>query len=112
MIELREKIKVPKVNDFCSVSKLQEWKVELGDCFESGDVVCVINNLSEKHEIKAPKAGMLVEKTIYENAIVEDSQVIGIFEISPEEQEADSEFLCSGLISKFISKLKESKNIN
>ena len=109
---MREKIKVPKVNDYCSVSKLQEWKVELGDCFESGDVVCVINNLSEKHEIKAPKAGMLVEKKIYENAIVEDSQVIGIFEISPEEVGAEDEFFGSGVIAKFISKLKESKNVN
>ena len=103
---------MPKVNDFCSVSKLQEWKVELGDSFESGDVVCVINNLSEKHEIKAPKGGMLVEKTIYENAIVEDSQVIGIFEISPDEVELEDEIFGSGFIGKFLAKLKESKNVN
>ena len=103
---------MPKVNDFCSVSKLQEWKVELGDSFESGDVVCVINNLSEKHEIKAPKGGMLVEKTIYENAIVEDSQVIGIFEISPDEVELEDEVFGSGFIGKFLAKLKESKNVN
>lgn len=109
---MRGKIKVPKVNDFCSVSKLQEWKVELGDSFESGDVVCVINNLSEKHEIKAPKGGMLVEKTIYENAIVEDSQVIGIFEISPDEVELEDEVFGSGFIGKFLAKLKESKNVN
>ena len=109
---MREKIKVPKVNDFCSVSKLQEWKVELGDSFESGDVVCIIDNLSEKHEIRAPKAGMLVEKTIYENAIVEDSQVIGIFEISPDEEIAEEEFFGAGLISKVISRFKESKNVN
>lgn len=103
---------MPKVNDFCCVSKLQEWKVDLGDSFESGDVVCVINNLSEKHEVKAPKSGMLVEKTIYENAIVEDSQVIGIFEISQDEVETEDEFFASGFIAKFISKLKESKNVN
>ncbi len=110
-ILLREKIRVPKVNDFCSVSKLQEWKVELGEHFESGDLLCIINNLNEKHEIKADKAGILVEKSIHENAIVEDNQVIAIFELA-DESKADKQFMQVGLISKFISKIKEKKNLD
>ena len=105
--DVRGKIKVPKVSKFCSVSKLCEWKIDLGDSFEAGDVICVIDNLNEKHEIKAEKAGMLVEKTIYDNSIVEDSQVIGIFEISPDEEADISAYPVSGMISKVISRLKE-----
>lgn len=105
---MRGKIKVPKVNKFCSVSKLCEWKIELGDSFKSGDVLCVIDNLNEKYEIKAEKSGMLVEKVIYDNSIVEDSQVIGIFEISSDEEDSAS-YPVSGIISKVISRIKESR---
>ncbi|MEG0250476.1 MAG: hypothetical protein RR561_06420 [Peptostreptococcus sp.] len=102
---MREKIKVPKVNDCCSVSKLYEWKVDLGERFESGDVVCVIDNLSDKHNIEASKGGMLVEKVIYENSIVEDFQIIGVFEVAPEEEGDDSNSAAVEFVHKILSKI-------
>lgn len=104
---MREKIKVPKVNDCCSVSKLHKWKVDLGESFKSGDVVCVIDNLSDKHSIKASKGGILVEKIIYENSIVEDSQIIGVFEVDPEDEGDDSNSPALEFVYKILSKIRK-----
>lgn len=79
-IAMREKIKIPKVNSFSTINIMKKWRIDLGDIFNTDDVIYELENQGKIYEIKAIESGMLVEKYIYENQIVEEKQTVAMYE--------------------------------
>ena len=104
---MKKKIKTKKVNDFCSVSKFHSWNVNLGDAFNEGDVIYTMYNLNEKYEVKADCSGVLTDKYVSENYIVEDYQVIGEYMV---DSESEYDPVGVGIVYKIVNKIKERNN--
>lgn len=80
---MKAKFRIPKVSEYSSVGIMKEWVIELGGEFKENDPIYIIDNLGDEHIIRAKKDGVLLEKLVYENEIIENNQVVGIYNTIP-----------------------------